>query len=96
VPRTRLPSAAASGGVGQKYGFRIANVFHAADGNLHPNVLSMPASRGDGARAGSGQRDHAHLRGRRRTITGEHGIGTEKRKFMHWIFSDDDLEVMAG
>jgi glycolate oxidase len=28
------------------------------------------------------------------TITGEHGIGTEKRKFMHWLFSDDDLEVM--
>jgi len=96
VPRTRLPEVLRQvGEVGKKYGFRIANVFHAGDGNLHPNILFDARQPGEIERAleagGEIMRICVDAGG---TITGEHGIGTEKRKFMHWLFSDDDLEAM--
>jgi glycolate oxidase len=84
------------GEVGQKHGFRIANVFHAGDGNLHPNILFDTRQPGELERvleAGSEiMRICVDAGG---TITGEHGIGAEKRKFMPWLFSDDDLEAMS-
>jgi glycolate oxidase len=96
VPRTRLPEVLRRvGDVGRQYGFRVANVFHAGDGNLHPNIL-FDASQ-------PGELDRVHEAGREMlricvdaggTITGEHGIGMEKRAFMPWIFSEDDMEVM--
>jgi glycolate oxidase len=97
VPRTRLPEVLRRvAEVGQKHGFRIANVFHAGDGNLHPNILFDARQPGDLPRvleAGSDiMRICVDAGG---TITGEHGIGTEKRKFMPWLFSDDDLEAMS-
>jgi glycolate oxidase len=82
--------------VGQKHGFRIANVFHAGDGNLHPNILFDARQPGEMERvleAGSDiMRICVDAGG---TITGEHGIGTEKRKYMSWLFSHDDLEAMG-
>jgi glycolate oxidase len=97
VPRTRLPEVLRRvAEVGQKHGFRIANVFHAGDGNLHPNILFDARQPGDLPRvlqAGSDiMRICVDAGG---TITGEHGIGAEKRRFMHWLFSEDDLEAMS-
>jgi glycolate oxidase len=97
VPRTRLPEVLRRvAEVGQKHGFRIANVFHAGDGNLHPNILFDARQPGVMPRvleAGSDiMRICVDAGG---TITGEHGIGTEKRRFMRWLFSDDDLETMG-
>ena len=97
VPRTRLPEVLRRvAEVGQKHGFRIANVFHAGDGNLHPNILFDARQPGELERAveagGEIMRICVDAGG---TITGEHGIGVEKRKFMRWLFSDDDLEAMS-
>ena len=96
VPRTRLPEVLRQvADVGRKYGFRVANVFHAGDGNLHPNILF------DASQPGEIERVHEAGREMLRicvdaggTITGEHGIGMEKREFMPWIFSEADMEVM--
>ena len=97
VPRTRLPEVLRRvGEVGQKHGFRIANVFHAGDGNLHPNILFDARQPGETERAlEAGSEIMRICVDAGGTITGEHGIGAEKRKFMHWVFSDDDLEVMS-
>jgi glycolate oxidase len=97
VPRTRLPEVLRRvAEVGQKHNFRIANVFHAGDGNLHPNILFDARQPGEMQRvleAGSEiMRICVDAGG---TITGEHGIGLEKRKYMPWLFSDDDLEAMS-
>ncbi|KKL19628.1 hypothetical protein LCGC14_2463570, partial [marine sediment metagenome] len=98
VPRSKLPAVLR--GVYEacdSFGFQVANVFHAGDGNLHPNVMF------DERVPGATQRvlDLGEVIMRLcveagGTITGEHGVGYEKRNYMSWIFSEDDLEVMAG
>lgn len=96
VPRTKLPDALrAVKEVSQKYGLPIGNVFHAGDGNLHPLILF------DGRNPQELEKVHkagteileavARLGG---TISGEHGIGTEKLKEMRLIFREEDLEMM--
>jgi glycolate oxidase len=96
VPRSKLPQVLRGVyEVGEKYGFLIANVFHAGDGNLHPNIAfdeSQPGQAEKVLEAGAEiMRLCVDAGG---TITGEHGVGMEKRDFMRWIFSDDDLEAM--
>jgi glycolate oxidase len=96
VPRTKLPQVLRGVyEIGEKYGFIIANVFHAGDGNLHPNIAfdeSQPGTAEKVLEAGAEiMRLCVDAGG---TITGEHGVGMEKRDFMYWIFSDDDLEAM--
>jgi glycolate oxidase len=96
VPRTKLPQVLRGVyEIGEKYDFLIANVFHAGDGNLHPNIAfdeSQPGQVEKVLEAGAEiMRLCVDAGG---TITGEHGVGMEKRDFMHWIFSDDDLEAM--
>ena len=96
VPRTKLPQVLQGVyEVGDRYGFPIANVFHAGDGNLHPNIPfdeSQPGEVEKVLEAGADiMRICVEAGG---TITGEHGVGMEKRDFMRWIFSDDDLEAM--
>jgi len=96
VPRTRLPEVLAKVlETGEKYGVLIGNVFHAGDGNLHPLILFD-------------ERDPAEMERVRKasseilkicadaggTISGEHGIGVEKIREMHFVFSEDDLEAM--
>jgi glycolate oxidase len=75
----------------------VGNVFHAGDGNLHPNILYDPRHPGEEARvleAGAEiMRACVEVGG---SISGEHGIGLEKRDFMPWIFSAADLEAMAA
>ncbi len=97
VPRTKLPAVLR--GVYEacdRFGFPVANVFHAGDGNLHPNIMF------DERVPGATQRvlDLGEVIMRLcveagGSITGEHGVGYEKRNYMSWIFSEDDLEVMA-
>ncbi|HLF72277.1 MAG TPA: FAD-linked oxidase C-terminal domain-containing protein [Dehalococcoidia bacterium] len=96
VPRTKLPEVMQEVmRVSEAYGFPIANVFHAGDGNLHPCILFDERRPGETARvldAGEAiMRVCVDVGG---SITGEHGVGLEKRDFMPWIFTPADIETM--
>ena len=79
--------------LGAEHGLRVANVFHAGDGNLHPLILYDAAKAGDTERAEAFGADILRLcvevGG---VLTGEHGVGVEKRDLMGTMFSDVDLE----
>jgi glycolate oxidase len=96
VPRTKLPQVLRGVyQIGEKYGFPIANVFHAGDGNLHPNIAFDEAQPGVAEKVLDAGAEIMRLCvDAGGTITGEHGVGMEKRHFMRWIFSEDDLEAM--
>jgi glycolate oxidase len=96
VPRTRLGDAlVAIEALSRQHGLRVANVFHAGDGNLHPLILY------DGREAGALDRAEAlaadilrlciRLGG---SITGEHGVGLEKRAFLPEMFRQEDMAFM--
>jgi glycolate oxidase len=97
IPRTRLPEILRHcADVGARYGFRIANVFHAGDGNLHPLILF------DGSK-GQPEVDRVKQAGREileacldvgGSITGEHGVGMEKDCFLPLQYSPTDLAAM--
>jgi glycolate oxidase len=96
VPRTRLPQVlSAVGEIGEHYQLPVANVFHAGDGNLHPNILfdlRDPGVMHQVEDAGEEMlRAVVELGG---ALSGEHGIGLEKNAFMPWVFSPDDLDAM--
>src|SRR5438270_7332571 len=96
VPRTKLPETLAKiDAISTRTGFKICNVFHAGDGNLHPLVLFdafQPGYYDAVLRIGDEiLRLCADAGG---SVTGEHGIGLEKRENIRYVFSDDDLEVM--
>ncbi|WP_089209500.1 FAD-binding oxidoreductase [Streptosporangium subroseum] len=96
VPRTTLPEVLASiDRLSREHGIRVANVFHAGDGNLHPLVLFDDAEPGAGERAEivSGKiLDLCIEHGG--SITGEHGVGVDKSRYMSRMFSDEDLDTM--
>ncbi len=97
VPRSRLGEALATiERLSQAHNLRVANVFHAGDGNLHPLILFNGRVPGELERAEALAGEIIHmcieLGG---SITGEHGIGMEKRQHMPALFSDIDLEVMS-
>jgi len=96
VPRSRLGEALAEvQRLSLHYGLRVANVFHAGDGNLHPLIMF------DGREAGALERAEQlageilqmciHMGG---SITGEHGVGVEKRAYLPKMFNEVDLETM--
>src|SRR5881396_3881483 len=96
IPRTKLPYVL--GRVNEivaAHGLRVGNVFHAGDGNLHPNILYDPRKPGEEARvvdAGAQiMKVCAEVGG---SISGEHGIGLEKADFMPFIFTAADLAFM--
>ena len=97
VPRTRLPEALrAIAAIGLRHDLRIANVFHAGDGNLHPNVLydvDDPASVERALLASEEILAACVALGG--SLSGEHGIGSEKRELMGLLFSADDLALFA-
>ena len=96
VPRSRLPQVlSAVGEIGEHYKLPVANVFHAGDGNLHPNILFDMRDRDvlhQVENAGEEMlRAVVELGG---ALSGEHGIGLEKSAYMPWVFSPDDLDAM--
>lgn len=97
IPRTKLPQVLrAISEIGARHALRIANVFHAGDGNLHPIILFD-------------ERDHAQVEVVMRaggeileaclavggSITGEHGVGVEKSAHMSLMFSEADLATFT-
>ncbi len=98
VPRTKLPEVLARiEGIAARNDLRIANVFHAGDGNLHPNVLYDVDDPDSVARAWRASEEILEacvsLGG---SLSGEHGIGNEKRDLMGLSFGEDDLAAMAA
>jgi glycolate oxidase len=96
IPRTALPEVLrAIGEVAERHGVRVANVFHAGDGNLHPLVLFDDSVPGEGERAEVVSGEILDLCvGAGGSITGEHGVGSDKAKHMPRMFSEDDLDTM--
>ena len=96
IPRTQLPYVLGEiEALSQKYGYRVANVFHAGDGNLHPLILYNNAIAGQletvEELGGEILKLCVKVGG---SISGEHGIGADKRCYMPEMFSDTDLETM--
>ena len=96
IPRTALPEVLHRiGEVAKSRGVRVANVFHAGDGNLHPLVLFDATAEGEAERAeevSGAIIDLCIEYGG--SITGEHGVGMDKAKYMPRMFTADDLETM--
>jgi glycolate oxidase len=95
IPRTRLPEVLARiDELSAEHGLRVANVFHAGDGNLHPLVCYDAAVPGEPERA-------EELAGLIVTacveaggsITGEHGVGVDKKRYMPSMFGEPDLDA---
>lgn len=98
VPRSRLPEALrVSEEIAAHYGLKVVNIFHAGDGNIHPLLLFDLRVAGTRERAIAAGEAILHacveLGG---TISGEHGIGIEKRDFMPWLFHADDRTAFVN
>jgi glycolate oxidase len=95
VPRTALPEVLRDiAALADSTGIRVANVFHAGDGNLHPLVL-FDESRGETEQAEAVSARILELcLEHGGSITGEHGVGHDKKKQMSRMFTADDLDVM--
>jgi glycolate oxidase len=94
IPRTKLPEVLDRiAELGEEYGLMVANVFHAGDGNLHPLVCFDAEIEGQAERAEelSGKILDACLQAGG-SITGEHGVGVDKKKHMPKMFSEADLD----
>ena len=96
VPRSRLPEVLAETyRIGERYGLRVANVFHAGDGNLHPLIPFDSRDLDETERVKlAGQAIMQKCVEVGGTITGEHGVGFDKSAYMPLIFSDDDMAAM--
>ncbi len=98
VPRTRLPEILETiAGIGARHRVQVCNVFHAGDGNLHPNIPY------DASDADASARVHLAMKEIMRacidaggTITGEHGVGLDKLEYMPSLFDDDSLAMMCA
>jgi glycolate oxidase subunit GlcD len=97
IPRTKLPEILATiHAISEKYSVVVCNVFHAGDGNLHPNIAY---SADDPAES---ERVHKAMREIMKacidaggSITGEHGVGLDKMGYMESIFSETSLNAMC-
>jgi glycolate oxidase len=96
VPRSRLAETLLEiQRLSREYGLRVANVFHAGDGNLHPLILFKGSEPGSLERAEKLAGEILRLCIRQGgSITGEHGIGMEKRRYLPEMFSETDIGVM--
>ena len=94
IPRRQLPFVLSRmRELGERFGLRVANVFHAGDGNLHPLILYDANTPGELERAEELGAEILKLcvsvGG---VLTGEHGVGVEKRDLMGEMFSEEDLK----
>jgi glycolate oxidase len=96
IPRSALPRVLARiRELSQQYGLRVANVFHAGDGNLHPLILydsNVPGELEQTERMGEEILKLCVDVGG--VLTGEHGVGVEKRDLMSYQFGENDLDAM--
>ncbi len=94
IPRHQLPHVLARmNEMSERYGLRVANVFHAGDGNLHPLILydaNIPGELGTAEEFGAEILKLCVEVGG--VLTGEHGVGVEKRDLMETMFDEDDLK----
>jgi glycolate oxidase subunit GlcD len=98
VPRTRLPEILAEiASIGARHGVKVCNVFHAGDGNLHPNIPY------DASDPEESERVHAAMSEIMKaciaeggTITGEHGVGLDKLPYMESLFDPSSLAMMCA
>jgi glycolate oxidase subunit GlcD len=98
VPRTKLPDVLAKiHRIGKDNRVNVCNVFHAGDGNLHPNITYNAADPDETARVHKAMGEImtvcVEAGG---TITGEHGVGLDKVPYMELIFSPDSLATMCS
>jgi len=95
IPRTALPEVLREiEDLSNRYGLRVANVFHAGDGNLHPLVLYD--QRDEGAEHRAEELAGAIIRScvaHGGSITGEHGVGVDKRAYMAVMFNEADMNT---
>jgi glycolate oxidase subunit GlcD len=98
VPRSRLPQIMSDAyQIAGKYQLRIANVFHAGDGNLHPLICFDSRSSDQVMRVKEAGRELMETCVRAGgSITGEHGVGLDKRELLPLIFSDNDMQAMLS
>ena len=96
VPRTKLPAVLREvEEIASRYGVRVANVFHAGDGNVHPLICydrDIPGQLDRAMQANDEIMRCCIQAGG--TVTGEHGIGLEKREYLHLMYSPADLAAM--
>ena len=97
IPRTRLPDVlAVIREIAERQRITVCNVFHAGDGNLHPNIGYDANDPDEQARVHAAMREiMAACVAAGGTITGEHGIGLDKLDYMSLIFSEDSLAAMC-
>jgi glycolate oxidase subunit GlcD len=98
IPRSRLPEVLERvQRISREKGVRIANVFHAGDGNLHPLIMfdaRVPGEKERAVEAGSAiLKVCAEVGG---SITGEHGVGLEKKEEMRYLFTDEEIAVQIA
>lgn len=98
IPRSRLPEVLDEiYRIAERYKLTVANVFHAGDGNLHPNISFDGRDPVQVERVEAASKEIMQLCvGVGGSITGEHGVGMDKIEAMRLIFSDDDLERMLA
>lgn len=81
--------------ISKKHGVRIANIFHAGDGNLHPAILYDERDPVQVKAVLAASDDILKLCiSQMGSITGEHGVGIEKQQALGWMFNDADIEIM--
>jgi len=97
IPRTRLPDVLATiHEIAHRQRINVCNVFHAGDGNLHPNIGYDANNADEQARVHQAMREiMAACVAAGGTITGEHGIGLDKLDYMNLIFSNESLAAMC-
>ncbi len=98
VPRTQLPAVLNTiHEISERWNVKVCNVFHAGDGNLHPNIAYDANDADESERVEHAMReimDACIAAGG--TITGEHGVGLDKLPYMSKLFSDSSLSMMCA
>jgi glycolate oxidase subunit GlcD len=97
VPRTRLPLVLETiSAIADRHRVKVCNVFHAGDGNVHPNIAYDANDPDESARVQSAMREIMQACvAAGGTITGEHGVGIDKLPYMDLIFSPESLRAMC-